>query len=84
MGLTCIAMLILVIALAGFGISSGAVTVAACLVNALSALFLIVLNIRCTMECDNMKGIVIWLERICSLFILAGLIYWRLFQFWGI
>lgn len=83
MGFTCVAMIISMIALAVLGFSYRAVTVTSCIVNAMSALLLIDLNIKCITKCERKNGIVIWMERICSLFIITGMIYWRLFQFWG-
>lgn len=83
MGLTCVAILISLIAMAIFGYSYRAITIATCLINALSALLLIAFNVRSMIKGERKKGVIIWVELVCSLFVIVGMTYWRLFQFWG-
>ncbi|MBQ7706592.1 MAG: beta-lactamase family protein [Lachnospiraceae bacterium] len=83
MGITSAAILISLLLLAHFEISSRVVVITTCVLNALLSLILIVLNILCRVKKDGKAGVVLWIEHFCSLFIITGIVYWRLFQFWG-
>lgn len=67
-----------------FGINGETARTVLCITAAALSVFLAALNIVCWLSRPNhAKKTVLMIESISSVFIIVGVIYWRLYQFWG-
>lgn len=70
--------------LSQFGVYQETVRMVLCLIIAALSVFLAALNIACwRSRPHHAKKAVLIIESMSSVFIIVGVIYWRLYQFWG-
>lgn len=84
MGITVIAITVSIILLFDLGSESETVRIITCVLNAVLSVILLVMNFVSIRSKPN-KGIscIFIIESLCSIFIVVGVVYWKLYQFWG-
>lgn len=84
MGITVIAITVSIILLINLGTASEIARMILCVLNTVLSVILLVMNFISIRNKSN-HGIscILIIESLCSIFIVVGVIYWRLYQFWG-
>ncbi len=84
MGITVIANTVSIILLFDLGLESEIVRIITCVLNAvLSAILLAVNFISIRSKSERGNSCILITESFCSIFIVVGVVYWKLYQFWG-
>lgn len=67
-----------------FGLVGETIRIVLCILIAALSVLLAILNLVCWRnKSKHMKKAVLMIENLCSIFIIVGVVYWRLYQFWG-
>lgn len=84
MGITAVAITVSIILLIIFGLASEIARMVICvLISVLSVILLTMNFISIQNKSDHGIGYILITENLCSIFIIVGVVYWKLYQFWG-
>lgn len=84
MGITVIAITVNIILLINLGLASEIARMIICVLNSVLSVILLAMNFISIFSKSN-QGIscILIIESLCSIFIVVGVVYWKLYQFWG-
>lgn len=83
MGITVIAIIVSIILLINFGLESEIARIITCVLNAVLSVVLLAMNFISIRKKPKGISCILIIESLCSIFIVVGVVYWKLYQFWG-
>lgn len=84
-GLAALAIAADIVLIFVFGLTSDAARAALCILLAALSVLLVILNIALwRSDSGRIKKAVLIIENLCSIFIVSGVVYWKMYQFWGL